>query len=91
MKKLLIILLTLFFIFSCSDAKKARMKGRKSEYKVEILNCDGTVTRSWVSTGKVRSERDSDGYYFMDKETGLLIEISGSIIISQLEDLAINN
>ena len=56
-----------------------------------MLNCDGTVTKSWVSTGKVRSERDSDGYYFMDKETGLLIEISGSIIISQLEDLAINN
>ena len=88
---MLIILLTLFFTFTCSDAKKARMKGRKSEYKVEMLNCDGTVTKSWVSTGKVRSERDSDGYYFMDKETGLLIEISGSIIISQLEDLAINN
>ena len=84
MKKLLFLAFIVLFSFCCSDAKKARIKGRGSEYKIEMVNCDGTVTRSWISTGKARSERNSDGYYFMDKATGLLIEVSGNIIITQM-------
>ena len=84
MKKLIFIALTILFCFSCSDARKAKKFGRGSEFRIEMLNCDGTVVRSWISTGKVRSEQKSDGYYFMDKATGLLVEVTGSIIISQI-------
>ena len=86
MKKLIFISFILFFAFSCSDAQKAKRKGRGSEFRIEMLNCDGTVTRSWISTGKVRSEQKSDGYYFMDKATGLLVEVTGNIIITQIPD-----
>ena len=87
MKKLLLLSFILFFAFSCSDAQKAKREGRGSEFRIEMLNCDGTVARSWISTGKVRSEQKSDGYYFMDKATGLLVEVTGSIIISQIPEV----
>ena len=90
MKKLLILSFTLLFIFSCSDAKKAKIKGRGSEFRIEMLNCDGTVARSWISTGKVQSGQSSEGYYFMDKATGLLVEVTGSIIISQIPEVEPN-
>ena len=86
MKKLIFISFILFFAFSCSDAQKARREGRGSEFRIEMLNCDGAVARSWISTGKVRSEQNSDGYYFMDKATGLLVEVTGNIIITQIPD-----
>ena len=87
MKKLLFISFILFFAFSCSDAQKARREGRGSEFRIEMLNCDGAVARSWISTGKVRSEQNSDGYYFMDKATGLLVEVTGNIIITQIPEV----
>ena len=87
MKKLIFIALTILFCFSCSDARKAKKFGRGSEFRIEMLNCDGTVARSWISTGKVRSEQNSDGYYFMDKATGLLVEVTGSIIITQIPEV----
>ena len=87
MKKLILLSFILFFAFSCSDAQKARREGRGSEFRIEMLNCDGTVARSWISTGKVQSGQSSEGYYFMDKATGLLVEVTGSIIISQIPEV----
>jgi len=87
MKKLIFISFILFFAFSCSDAQKARREGRGSEFRIEMLNCEGAVSRSWISTGKVRSEQNSDGYYFKDKATGLLVEVTGSIIITQIPEV----
>jgi len=87
MKKLIFISFILFFAFSCSDAQKAKREGRGSEFRIEMLNCDGTVARSWISTGKVRSEQNSDGYYFMDKATSSLVEVTGSIIITQISEV----
>ena len=86
MKKLLLLSFILFFAFSCSDAQKAKREGLGSEFRIEMLNCDGAVARSWISTGKARSEQNSDGYYFMDKATGLLVEVIGNIIITQIPD-----
>ena len=86
MKKLIFISFILFFAFSCSDAQKAKRKGRGSEFRIEMLNCDGAVARTWISRGKARSEQNSDGYYFMDKSTGLLVEVAGDIIITQIPE-----
>ena len=87
MKRLLFISLTILFCFSCSDAQKAKRKGYGNEFKIEMINCDGSISHSWISTGKVRSEQNSEGYYFMDKATGLLVEVTGSIIISQIPEV----
>ena len=70
-------------ITSCTDADLAKWGGFGDEFKIEMLNCDGTVARTWVSTGKVESETTSDGYYFNDKSTGKLIEITGNIVITK--------
>lgn len=82
MKK--IILLGIFLLsLSCTDAKRAKLGGYGDEFKVELVNCDGTITHSWISSGKVASEKNSDGYYFNEKETGKLIEVTGTLIITK--------
>ena len=87
MKKLIFIALTILFCFSCSDAQKAKKFGRGSEFRIEMLNCDGTVARSWISTGKVRHFKNRGGFFFKDKATGLLVEVTGSIIITQIPEV----
>jgi hypothetical protein len=82
MKKLLIFISVL--AFSCTDAQQAKMGGFGDRFKVEIVNCDGSITHSWISSGKVISEQGSDGYYFNDEKTGKLIEISGNVIITKI-------
>ena len=79
---------TLFIViilggFSCTDAQRSKIGGFGDEFKVEMINCNGTVARSWISSGKVSSEKDSDGYYFKDKKTGNLIEVTGMLIITK--------
>ncbi len=70
-------------IFSCTDAQRSKIGGLGDEFKVEMINCDGTTARSWISSGKVSSESNSDGYYFKDKTTGKLIEVTGRLIITK--------
>jgi hypothetical protein len=69
--------------FGCTDAYQAKLGGYGDKYSIELLGCDGTVLRSWVSSGKVSSEANSDGYFFMDSQTGKLIEVSGTLIITK--------
>lgn len=68
---------------SCTDATRAKFGGYGDEFKVEMLNCDGTVAREWISSGKVQSEANSDGYYFNDKKSGKLIEVTGRLVITK--------
>jgi hypothetical protein len=85
MKKVLITAAFIGLLFSsCTDATSAKLSGYGNKYKVEILS-GGQVVRTYISTGKVQSEEKSDGYYFMDAATNKLVEISGDIIITQLD------
>ena len=68
---------------SCTDAQRSKIGGLGDEFKVEMINCNGTVARSWISSGKVSSEANSDGYYFKDKKTGKLIEVTGRLVITK--------
>lgn len=70
-------------ISSCTDAKRAKLGGYGDEFKVEMINCDGSVARTWISSGKVSSEASSDGYYFNEKGTGKLIEVTGRMVITK--------
>ena len=85
MKKTIAVLsLTLILFSGCTDAKWAKVGGLGDQFKIELVNCDGTITHSWTSTGKVSTESQSDGYYFIDYQTGKLIEVSGTVIITKL-------
>jgi hypothetical protein len=35
------------------------------------------------STGKIKSEAQSDGYYFIEKGSGKLMEVSGNCVIGE--------
>jgi hypothetical protein len=66
---------------SCTDAEKSKLGGYGDTFTVKVLGPDTVIT--YHSTGKVISERESDGYYFTNRETGKLVEVSGNIIIEQ--------
>ena len=82
MKKTIIILvLTITGLTSCTDATRSRVGGFGSTYRVTVVGGDTTVV--FHSTGKVLSEDKSDGYYFTNAENGKLVEVSGNVIIEQ--------
>lgn len=83
MKKLLYTASFIAFI-SCTDAEKAKFTGYGDSFKIQLVNCDGSIIHSWISSGKVISENGSDGYYFNEIKTGKLIEVSGTLIITPL-------
>ncbi|MEW6381500.1 MAG: hypothetical protein AB1611_18125 [bacterium] len=45
------------------------------------LYSGGRLVEQWESTGKVISEENSDGWLFVDKKTGKLIRVSGTVVI----------
>jgi len=68
----------------CTAGDMEKLQSLGSEHKVELYS-GGQLVRSWTSTGKVLNGR-SDGYYFEDAETGCLIEISGNVVITRIEE-----
>lgn len=83
MKKITLIIFASFLILSCTDAKRAKLGGLGNEFKIEVYS-GGIKVKEYISTGKVSTEKDSDGYYFLEKSTGKLIEVAGDIIITEL-------
>lgn len=65
----------------CTDATMSKMGGYGDTFTIKVLGPDTVLV--YHSTGKVISEENSDGYYFTDKATGKLVEVSGSVIIEQ--------
>jgi len=66
---------------SCTDAEKSKLGGYGDTFTVKVLGPDTVIT--YHSTGKVISEKESDGYYFTNRENGKLVEVSGNVIIEQ--------
>ena len=83
MKKILFVLLISATLFSCTDAKQAKLGSLGKKHKIEMYS-GGQKVKEWISTGKVCSESSSDGYYFFDSKTGKLIEVSGDVVITRL-------
>jgi len=82
MKKLSIIAaLSLVISVGCTDATMSKMGGYGDTFTVKVLGPDTVLV--YHSTGKVIREEHSDGYYFTDKATGKLVEVSGTVIIEQ--------
>lgn len=79
---LLMILVTgMVLMSSCTDAKFAKIGGYGDEFTVQMYS-GGVLVREWTSSGKVKSEEGSDGYYFMDKNTDQLVEVAGDVVIT---------
>lgn len=82
--KLITIAIASLTLFSCTDATRSKLFGYGNQFKVEMYS-GGQKVREWNSSGKVLSERGSDGYYFKDKESGKLIEVAGDVVITKLD------
>lgn len=82
---LLIGLLIASSLTSCTDASVARVVSLGDKHTISMVNCDGSITHTWTSTGKVQSSTHSDGYYFTDEATGSLVEVSGNVIITRVD------
>ena len=80
----------LFFIFSvigssissCTSAERSKLGGFGSDHSIKCFS-GGTLIYEAVSNGKVLSENSSDGYYFTEKDSGQLMEVSGDCVIRQ--------
>jgi hypothetical protein len=79
---LLIGLLIASSLTSCTDASMARVVSLGDT--ISMVNCDGSITHTWTSTGKVQSSTHSDGYYFTDAATGFRLYVSGNVIITRV-------
>jgi hypothetical protein len=66
---------------SCTDAEQSKLGGYGDTFTIKVLGPDTIIT--YHSTGKVISEKESDGYYFTNRENGKLVEVSGNIIIEE--------
>lgn len=81
---LLLVAISFVLLSSCTDSKREKLFNYGNEFKVEMYSGNKLV-RSWISTGKVSSEKGSDGYYFKDKSTGKLVEVTGDIVITNVD------
>jgi hypothetical protein len=70
----------LFFAVSCTDAGCSKLSSLGDRAKISCYS-GGKLIYEGESTGKVSSERNSDGYYFKDAEDGRLKEVSGNCVI----------
>ena len=80
MKKLLVLSVATVSLIGCTDAEMSRLFSFGDSAKVTCYS-GGEVIYSGYSTGKIKSEENSDGYFFKDKKTGSLMEVSGNCVI----------
>ena len=65
----------------CTDAQLGKIGALGDSAKVECWS-GGKMIYSGVSSGKISSESNSDGYNFVDKETDKFMEVSGNCVIT---------
>lgn len=75
--------LVLMVLMGCARVEQYRSIG--VDHHIELWS-GGEMIHSWTSSGKVLTELDSDGYYFKDKETGRLVRVSGTLIITPISE-----
>lgn len=73
-------------MIACTDARMGKITALGDNAKVECYS-GGKLIYSGISTGKVNSELDSDGYLFVDKKTGKYMEVSGECVITYDPDV----
>ncbi len=81
MRNLLTICILVSFA-SCTDGRMAKLRSYGSSRTIECYS-GSKLIYSGASTGKISSEAQSDGYFFQEKGSGKLMEVSGNCIIGK--------
>lgn len=84
MRKVILLVAALSTLLSCTDAQKANYNSYGKNHKIRMYN-GGILVAEWISTGKVASMDNSDGWQFMDSKTKQLVRVGGDVIIEVIE------
>lgn len=68
----------------CTDAFRSQLTSYNAQHHIELWS-GGKKVKEWTSTGKVKSEESSDGYYFKDSESQELVRVTGDLVITPIE------
>jgi len=79
--KTLFIIATFITLAGCTDAFRSQFAAFGEPAHVVCYSGDLAIYDGY-STGKVSSPKNSDGYQFRDRETGVLVEVSGNCVIN---------
>lgn len=77
-------LIVLLLLAGCSDGEWGKLAALGDPAHVVCYSGDTMIYDGW-STGKITSEANSDGYFFVDAKTKLLVEVSGNCVITRGE------
>ena len=82
MKKPKLLLITaLSLLTACTDATRASYSALGDAAKV-VCYSGGVVIYEGKSTGRVSSTASSDGWEFMEAETGNFVRVSGDCVVT---------
>jgi len=73
--------MAVFSLTNCTDASRGKMFSLGDSAHV-VCYSGGEKIYEGTSTGKVLSEKNSDGYFFKDMEDGKFKEVSGNCVIT---------
>lgn len=76
-------LILMAVLSGCTNAELAKNTAYGTKFKVTLYS-EGVPIKTWISTGKVETEAESDGWFFVDETTNKLIRISGTVTIEQM-------
>lgn len=81
MKKIIIVL-GMLLLTSCTDARMGKLMSYGDSRSIECYSGTLLIYKG-VSSGKISSEAQSDGYFFVEKGSKKLMEVSGNCILGK--------
>lgn len=80
-RKSMIVIFAVLFCAGCTDVERSNLASYGRKHTIELYS-GGECVRTWVSTGKVVTESNSDGYVFRDAD-GNFIRVSGNVVVTR--------
>lgn len=66
----------------CTSAQQASNMAWSHNYKITLYS-GGKEIKAWHTKGMPHNEEHSDGYFFVDRDNGKLMSITGDVVIEQ--------
>lgn len=78
------LLTTVLAEIGCTDVGKATISAYGRPHSITLYAANGTVIKQWFTDGKINSAGSSDGYEFLDRATGRMVQVSGTVVVETL-------
>lgn len=79
MNRSMVCVVLLVLLAGCKDATRAQIYAQGKGHIVTLYS-GGKAVRTWHSTGSPKNEEHSDGWYFEDRDTKKLVEVTGTVV-----------